>query len=398
MSTSLSAAIPPGKRPCIVGIGQTEYAKWGTILDRSELQLGAEAIVAAAADAGLPCSEIDGFASYANDASEPSVMQIALGARQVRFASMVWGGGGGGAAGAVAHAAAAVTAGLANHVVAYRSLCQGQSFRYGGPHPWAPGKNFIHPFGLFSPPQMMALLIRRHMAEYGTRQEHLASVALTCSANAARNPKAVMRDRPLTLERYLASRLIADPLRLYDCCLESDGACAVIVTTIERARDLGAVAVPILAAGQGSEAGWGTGALAGFNMPADVFCSGNGRTLARELYARAGIGAADVDVAQLYDDFTGMVLMSLEDFGFCARGEGGPFAAAGNIAWPHGSLPINTSGGNLAEAYIHGFNLVLEAVRQMRGSSTSQVADAKVCLAVAGPAVGPTSALILGRP
>jgi len=384
------------KQPCIVGIGQTEFTKWGHILDRSEFQLAAQAVVSAAADAGLPCSEIDGFASYANDASEPSLMQIALGAKQVRFASMVWGGGGGGACAAVAHAAAAVTSGLANYAVAYRSLCQGQSFRYGQAHAWAPGKNFIHPFGLFSPPQMMALIVRRHMAEYGTLPEHLASVALACSANAGRNPNAVMRDRPLTLERYLASRMIADPLRLYDCCLESDGACAVLVTTYERACDLSGVAVPILAAGQGSEGGWGTGPLAGFNMPADVFCSGNAGTLARELYARAGITSADVNVAQFYDDFTGMVLMSLEDFGFCDRGEGGPFAASGQIAWPHGSLPINTSGGNLAEAYIHGFNLVLEAVRQMRGTSTSQVANAKICLATGGPAIGPTSALILG--
>lgn len=383
-------------RPCIVGIGQTEFTRWGQILDRSELQLAAEAVLAAAADAKLPCELIDGFASYANDRSESAVMQTTLGTRQIRFASMVWGGGGGGACGAVAHAAAAVTSGMARYVVAYRSLCQGQSFRYGQAHPWAPGSNFTFPFGLFSPPQMMALLVRRHMSQYGTRAEHLANVALACSANAGRNPNAVMRDRPLTLERYLASRMIADPLRLYDCCLESDGACAVIVTTQERARDLGVAAVPILAAGQGSEAGWGTGALAGFNMPDDVFCSGNASTLARELYARAGVSPSDVDVAQLYDDFTGMVLMSLEDFGFCARGEGGPFASDGRIDWPDGALPINTSGGNLAEAYIHGFNLVLEGVRQMRGTSTSQVADAKVCLVGAGPAVGPTSALILG--
>ena len=155
--------------------------------------------------------------------------------------------------------------------------------------------------------------------------------------------------------------------------------------------------MPLLAAGQGSEEGWGTGALAGFNMPADLFCSGNARTLARELYARAGIGPGDVDVAQFYDDFTGMVLLGLEDFGFCERGEGGRFAAAGKIDWPGGSLPINTSGGNLAEAYIHGFNLMLERVRQMRGTSTSQVPGATVCLVTGGPACGPTSALILGR-
>lgn len=312
------------QQACIVGIGQTQFTKWGGITERSEFQLACEAVIAAAEDAGLSCPDIDGFASYANDANESSIMQVALGSKQVRFASIAWGGGG--ACAAVAHAAAAVSTGLAG-----------------------------------------------------------------------RNPNAVMRERPLTLERYFSSRMIADPLRLYDCCLESDGACAVIVTTLERAADLAGVAVPILAAGQGSEAGWGTGALGGFNMPADVYCSANSRTLARELYARAGVGPSEINVAQLYDDFTGMVLMSLEDFGFCAAGEGGPFAAAGRIGWPDGSLPINTSGGNLAEAYIHGFNLVLEGVRQMRGASTSQVTDAQTCLVTGGPAVGPTSALILAK-
>ena len=384
-------------QPCIVGIGQTEFTKWGRITDQSEFHLACRAVLAAAADAGLPCAEIDGFASYANDRNESSIMQIALGTRQVRFASMVWGGGGGGACAAVAHAAAAVTSGLANYVVAFRGVCQGQSFRYGQAHPWAPGSNFTFPFGLFSPPQMMAMQVRRHMIEYGTQAEQLAGVALACSANAQRNPNAVMRDRPLTLESYLASRMIADPLRLYDCCLESDGACAVIVTTMERARDLGRTPVSILAAGQGSEAEWGTGPLGAFNMPADIYCSANTRTLARELYARAGLGPSDIDVAQLYDDFTGMVLMTLEDFGFCGRGEGGPFVAAGHIGWPDGSLPINTSGGNLAEAYIHGFNLVLEGVRQIRGASTAQVANAQTCLITSGPAVAPTSAMILGR-
>lgn len=387
----------PSRQACIIGIGHTEYTRWGKITDRSEFQLACEAVLAAAADAGIHCAEIDGFASFANDRNEPSIMQIALGTRQVRHASMVWGGGGGGASAAVAHAAAAVTAGHAHHVVAFRGVCQGQSFRYGQAHPWAPGSNFTFPFGLFSPPQMMAMQVRRHMIEYGTRAEHLAAIALACSDNAQRNPNAVMRGRPLTLEKYLTSRMIADPLRLFDCCLESDGACAVIVTTLERARDLPGKPVLILAAGQGSEQNWGTGPLGAFNMPAEIYCSANTRTLANELYERAGVGPADIDVAQFYDDFTGMVLMSLEDFGFCGRGEGGPYASAGNVAWPYGALPINTSGGNLAEAYIHGFNLVLEGVRQIRGTSASQVSNAQTCLVTSGPAVAPTSALILGR-
>ena len=290
-----------------------------------------------------------------------------------------------------------MAAGTARHVAVYRGVCQGQSFRYGRTaHPWAPGSNFIFPFGLFSPPPMMALLVRRHMALYGTRPEHLARVPLACYDNAGRNPNAVMRERRLTLETYMASRLIADPLRLYDCCLESDGACALIVTTLERARDLRCAPVAILAAGQGSEPGWGTGPLGGFNMPDELFASTNAASLARDLYGRAGLTPDDIDVAQLYDDFSGMVLMALEDFGFCGRGEGGPFVAGGAID-RGGRLPVNTAGGSLAEAYIHGLNLALEGVRQMRGRSTSQVEGAATCLVTSGPAVSPTSAAILGR-
>ncbi len=382
---------------CIVGIGQTEFTKWGRITDQSEFHLACRAIMAASDDAGLPVEAIDGFASFANDRNESAILSAALGTRQIRFASMAWGAGGGGASAAVAHAAAAVEAGLAHYVVAFRALCQGQSFRYGASaHPWAPGSNFIFPFGLLSPPQMIALQVRRYMTEYGAKPEQFARVALACSAAAQRNPRAVMHGRPLTLERYLESRMIADPLRLYDCCLESDGACAVIVTTKERARDLRGAPVAILAAGQGCEAGWGTGPLGGFNMPAEIYTTNNSTTLARELFARAGLRPDDVGVAQLYDDFTGMVLITLEDFGFCERGQAGAFVDAGHLEWPNGRLPINTAGGNLAEAYIHGFNLILEGVRQIRGTSTSQVAS-ETCLVTSGPGVAPTSALILGR-
>ena len=382
-------------QPCIVGIGHTQFTKWGGITDISEFHLAARAILAAARDAGLSPDRIDGFASYSDDRNEPSVMHATLGTRQLRFASMVWGGGGGGACGAVAHAAAAVQSGMAEYVVAYRGLCQGQYFRFGQFHPWTPDSNFIAPFGLFSPPQMAALLVRRHMEEFGTTREQLGRIALAAYDNASRNPNAVMRERKLTMADYLGARMISDPLGLYDCCLESDGACAIIVTTLERARDLKGEAVRILAYGQGSEAGWGTGLLAGHNMPDAIYASGNAQQLAGDLYRRAGVTPADIDVAQLYDAFTGTVLMALEDYGFCPRGEAGRFVGDGHID-QGGSLPVNTSGGNMAEAYIHGFNLVLEGVRQIRGNSTSQVADAETCLVCGGPSVTPTSGIILG--
>ncbi len=388
---------PASRTPCVVGIGHTRYTKWGETRDRSEFALACEAIVNAAADANVPLREVDGVASYSNDRNDPSMLQHALGMTQVRFASMVWGGGGGGAAGGLAHAAAAIVSGQASYVAVFRALCQGQQFRFGQFHPWTPETSFTAPFGLFSPPQMAALIVQRHMHVYGTTSEQLGRVAIACRAHAQRNPHAVMRGRPLDMTAYLASRMIASPLRLPDCCLESDGAAAVVVTSVERARDLGRPIVEILAAGQGSEDGWGSGFLGGHNQPVERYTSGNARVLARELYARAGVTPHDVDVAQVYDAFTGTVLISLEDYGFCAPGESGAFVEAGHIDWPHGSLPINTSGGNLSEAYIHGFNLTLEAVRQLRGESTSQVAGARVCLVTGGQGVSPVSGAILAR-
>jgi acetyl-CoA acetyltransferase len=232
---------------------------------------------------------------------------------------------------------------------------------------------------------------------YPITELHLAEVALNARANANRNPHAVMHARTLTLEQYLASRWIAEPLRLFDCCLETDGACAVIVTSRERAADLRPPVVEVLSAVHGGGPGWGHGPLASHNMPDPDYASTNSRLLARDLYARAGVTPADIDVAQIYDHFSGLVLMALEEYGFCGRGESGAFVESGAIRWDSGRLPINTSGGQLSEAYVHGMNLLVEGVRQLRGSSTAQVPGARVCLVTGGLGVSPTSAAILGR-
>lgn len=386
------------RQACIVGVGETTYTRWGRMAERGEWSLACEAVLNAIADAGLEVEQIDGLASFSNDTNVPWLMQQALGLPQLRFTSMVWGGGGSGSCGAVAHAAAAVEAGQADYVAVFRSLCQGPGHRYGqaGGYNELPHLNFMAPFGMFSPPIMIAPLVQRYIYEFGTKPEHFGEVALVCRDNAHRNPRAVMSGRLLTMDGYLNARIIADPLRLYDCCQENDGACALIVTTVERARDLRKKPVRLLAAAQGGNPGWGDGALGSHNMPIEEYGAGNGATLAKQLFERAGVTPVDVDVAQIYDHFTGLVLMTLENFGFCGHGEAGPFVAAGNIRWPHGSLPINTSGGHLSEAYIHGLNLVVEGVRQLRGESTSQVEDAKICLVTAGLSASPMSAAILG--
>jgi acetyl-CoA acetyltransferase len=250
---------------------------------------------------------------------------------------------------------------------------------------------------MFSPPIMMAPIAQRYMHESGLRQEHLGEVALVCRDNAQRNPNAVMTGRPLTMDEYLRSRPIATPFRLLDCCQESDGACAILVTSRERARNLRQKPVAILGAAHGNDPGWGTGGFGAHNMSTEAYGAGNGKTVARELYRQADVGPDDIDVAQIYDHFTPFVLMTLENYGFCKPGEMADFLEKGGIRWPDGRLPINTSGGNLSEGYIHGLNLSVEGVRQMRGTSTSQVKQAELCLVTGALGGGLTSSVIFGR-
>lgn len=367
--------------------------------DKSLAQLHAEVAAGALADAGLTKSDVDGY-FCAGDAPGLGGLSMAeyMGLR-LRYTDTTETGGSSYVV-HVRHAALAIAAGkcdVALITLAGRPRAEGMATGT-APRVYsdaAPDVGFESPFGP-TIVNMYAMAARRHMHEFGTTSEQMAAVALACRAHAQRNPRAVMRAE-LTLEQHQASRLIADPLRLYDCCLESDGACAVIVTTAERARDLKARPVRVLSVGQGAMQGWGTGMLGGHNMPDAIYASANQRDLAAELYGRAGIGPADVDVVQLYDAFTPTVLFTLEDFGFCPRGEAGPFAASGALAWPNGALPCNTSGGNLSEAYIHGFNLIAEGARQMRGESTCQVEGAEVCVVSGGESVNPTSAAILVR-
>lgn len=386
----------------IAGVGETDYRRRGGWESQSELGLAALAIVAAASDAGIAVQEVDGLCSFANDmpgeeAYGAALLQVTLGLPSLRHASFVWCAGGGGACGALAHAVSAVESGSANMVAVVRAVRQLPDSRYGQFNSRRPFATWVNPAGAFSPAHLFALWIRRHMHEFGTTESHLAAVALSSRRNANRNPRALFHDRVLTEEEYFNGRMIADPFRIYDCCLESDGAAAVLVTTRERARDLRQRPVEILAAGQGSGAGWGAGPLGSHNMPSETYSTGNLVAFASELFARAQVKTADVDVAQIYDAFTGMVLIALEDFGFCARGESGPFVAAGEIEYEGGALPVNTSGGHLSEAYVHGMNLLVEGVRQMRGSATSQVADAQVCLVASAAGLSPSSAALLAR-
>jgi acetyl-CoA acetyltransferase len=377
----------------IVGIGETTYYKHGKSPD-PEFMLALKAILAACADAGIDPRKIDGFASYSNDRNDPSRLAAALGLPQLRFSNMQWGGGGGGGSGAVANAAAAVATGVADCVVVFRALAQGQFQRFGAAPPGgtASGEAALNaPYGVMSPAQRYAMRAMRFIHENRIEPGAQRAIALASYHHAQRNPRAVMYGKPLTAEAYDASRWIVEPWRLFDCCMENDGAAALIVVPAEQARNFAKNPAYLLAAAQGSE--YRNGARC-HNAP--LYATSSFTTVAPHLYAMARLQPADVDVVQSYENFTGGVLMSLVEHGFFTAEEANDFLIPENLLAPGGKLPLNTSGGNLAECYMHGLELQVEAVRQIRNESTTQVPDAQVSMVISGPMVTPVSSMILG--
>jgi acetyl-CoA acetyltransferase len=345
-------------------------------------------------DAGLAPEDVDALFKIETP-GEDSVNELDL-ARNLGIRNLrAWGGagyGGGGACAPVVMAAVAIAAGTADVAIAYRARNRGS-----GGRPWAKAGQrvggtaaFELPYGLVSPPQQLAAVTRRYMHDFGATSQQFARVAVAQRKNAARNPRAFFRD-PISVDDVLASRMIADPLHLLDCSLETDGACAIVVTSADRARDL--KQTPVLIAGVAQGMGPRHYMMNGHLYRDDPFDLPTSYA-ARDVYAMAGLGPKEIDVALLYDVFSPMVLWQLEGYGFCPKGEAGAFVEDGQIDWPDGQIPVNTHGGSLSEAYVHGVNHVLEAVRQLRGTSTCQVEGASVAL-VAAAAVVPTSALIL---
>ncbi|MET8382276.1 acetyl-CoA acetyltransferase [Streptosporangium canum] len=378
-------------RTAVAGVGYTRLSKNSGV---STLTLACEAVLAALEDAGLTADDVDGIATHrVGDSAAPSVVGPALGIHRPSWYLDQFGGGSVSHA-VVGQAALAVAAGMAETVVCYRAINARSEFRMGGTGrglPAGPEVQYQAPYGYFAPPQQYAMFARAHMARYGTRPEHFGRLAVTQRANAVKNPRALMRT-PITLDDYFDSRWIAEPFRLLDCCLETDGACALVITRADRARDLRRPPVLI------SAAAWGGG---------DSFMSGGGADttvtaaaeLAPRLYRQAGVGPAEIDVAEIYDCFTYSVIVQLEDYGFCAKGEGGPYVASGATE-PGGELPVNTHGGFLSEGYVHGVNHIAEAVSQLRGDAGDrQVDGAEVALSTAQPGyiLPATSALILRK-
>ncbi len=380
-------ALRPGAT-AVAGIGQTEFSKAS---GRSELQLAAEAVKSALDDAGLLPSEVDGLVTFTQDTNDELALMRSVGITGTRWTSRTPFGGGGASA-TIEHAAAAVASGAAEVVVVYRAFNERSGHRFGQPQPASgPGNtDWYVRYGLDTPAKMYSLWFQRYMHRFGLTNADFGRYAVVARAHAATNPNAWFYQRPITLDDHQASRWIVEPiLRLLDCCQESDGGVACIVTTTERARDL---RQPVVTVEGASQANLINGDVTFNYYGEDLTRFTETEDVAAQLWAATGLSPTDIDVAMIYENFSPVVFYQLEAFGFCGHGEAKDFIADGHIGLS-GTLPVNTNGGLLGEAYIHGVNNILEGVRQLRGSAANQVGGVERVLCSAG-----RSALILGTP
>ncbi len=386
---------PLSGKAAIAGIGATEFSKNS---GRTEIRLALEAALAALADAGIAPEEVDGISTYTMDNNPEADVHRLIGGKTLKFFSRI-DYGGGAACAPVMQAAMAVATGAAEVVLCYRAMNERSWYRFGlagGVAPSALYKSthysWYSPAGLLTPASQVAIAARRYMIDFGATSEDFGHVSVAARDFAATNPAAFFHGKPITLEDHQASRMIADPLRLLDCCQESDGAVALIVTSVERARRLGGTPAVIRAAAQGS--GPEQHLMTSYYRDS-ISELPEMKLVGDQLWAMSGLRPDDIQTAIIYDHFTPYVLPQLEAFGFCARGEGKDFVRSGAHA-RGGALPINTHGGQIGEAYVHGMNGIAEAVRQVRGTAVNQVLDVRNVLVSAGAGV-PTSGLILGR-
>jgi len=380
-------------RAAIVGIGATDFSKNS---GRSELRLAAEAVTAALADAGLTPSDVDGLTSFTMDTNTETAVARAVGSPELTFFSRIHFGGGAACA-TVQQAAMAVATGVAEVVVAYRAFNERSGMRFGqvrsdlvvNADSSGTDNSFSYPHGLGTPAATVAMMAQRYMHETGASSEDFGRIAVAARLHAANNPNAFFYGKPITLADHQNSRWIAEPLHLLDCCQESDGGVALVITSVERARALRQPPAIIAAAAQGS--GQDQFTMASYYR--DSLGLPEMGLVGKQLWVQSGMRPDEMKMAVLYDHFTPYALMQLEELGFCARGEAKEFIADGAIELG-GRLPLNTHGGQLGEAYIHGMNGIAEGVRQIRGTSVNQVPGDAPVLVTAGTGV-PTSAVVL---
>jgi acetyl-CoA acetyltransferase len=373
-------------KAAIVGAGCTEFSKHA---GRTELQLACESINAALGDAGLAASDVDGLVSYTVDPVEETELVRSIGFEELSFSSRVPYGGGG-SMGVLLHAAAAVASGAADVIVAYRAIrARSGASRFGGAktspsptsgHSGTTAMQWCMPFGVLTPASWMAFNSVRYMHDYGVTSADIGRAVVQMRQYAAKNPAAWGYQNPITLDDHQSSRWIVEPcIHLLDCCQETDGSVALVITSGERAKDL---SHPPVLIGAASGAALFEQEIASDHYRPDLSIMEGSVALARRLFEEGGFSRDDIDVALIYDAFSPILLMQIEALGFCGFGEAKDFIADGNMAL-EGRLPINTNGGLIGEGYIHGLNLVLEATRQLRGTAVNQVAGARTALTTA---------------
>jgi acetyl-CoA acetyltransferase len=376
----------------IAGVGLRQYKRGAAPLPERSVLI--DAILSCCAEAGFDPADIDGFVSYGDDKNEPVRLMPDLGIKELRWAATIFGGGGGGIAAAFGNAAAAIVSGQASAVVIFRALVEGSSGRMSAAVMAHHLNDHLLASGLVSPAQVCAIRANRLFDYHGVPRSVAEELVKASYYHARSDPGAVAFDNDFKIEMLRSSRWIAEPFRLFDCSRENDGAGALLMVSAERARDLQQAPVYLLGCAQGAEKGWGD--LLENDDPA-LYPTGGFRPIARNLYRDTGLTAADIDVVQLYENFDAQGIMSLIDHGFCDYESVTDVLRFDNLIADGGALPINTAGGNLAQGFIHGIGLPIEAVHQLRGQSANPVADARTCLLAGGPGAPIVSSAIFAN-
>lgn len=377
------------KGVAVAGVGYRQYRRGTAPLPERGILV--QTIVDACADAGFDPAEIDGFVSYGDDKNEPVRLMPDLGTRNLSWSAQVWGGGGGGVAGAFGLAAAAILTGQASAVVVFRALVEGNSGRLSAAVMAHHLNDHMVGAGLVAPAQLCAMRAQRMFEHYGVPQSVCEELVRASYHHGSRNPEATAFGAELDLDKYRNGRWITEPFRLFDCSRENDGAGALLLVSAERARDMRKVPVHLLSVAQGTQKGWGDLLE---NDDERLFASAGFGGICEQLFGRAGLGPGDIDVVQLYENFSAQGVASLIDHGFCTYENVADVVRYDNLIAPTGKLPVNTSGGNLAHGFVHGIGIAVEGVRVLRGESYNPVPDARTCLIAGGPGAPTVSSAI----
>lgn len=376
-------------KTAIAGVGLRQYGRGKA--PYSEQSVLAEAIRDACNEAGLDPADVDGFVSYGDDKNEPVRLMTTLGTRELRWSSTVWGGGGGGIGGAFGLGAAAIISGQANAVIIFRALVEGNSGRLSAAVMAHHLNDHLLAAGVVSPAQVCAIRANRMYEHHGVPRECAEALVRASYYHGKRNPEAVAYGKDLDLDDMRQSRWIAEPFRLFDCSRENDGAGALLLVASDRAQGMKSKPVYLLGSANGAEKGWGDLLE---NDDAALYPTAGFRPIARRLYEDTGLSPEDIDVVQLYENFSAQGVASLIDHGFCTYESAAEVITFDNLVAPSGKLPVNTGGGNFAQGFIHGIGTAIEAVRQLRGESANPVPGAKTCLLAGGPGAPTVSSAI----